>query len=206
MRKSMTSATTLSRRLETDAGNVAFIRNNEVWTYGRLASEVQRLARGFVKRGIRPGDRVALHMGNLSELIVAYHACFRVGAIAAPLNIRFKTAELRSLLQRLRPALYVGQAALYNQVAPIEASTLSSNCRFVVDGTVNDSRVQPWTGLFARGTGSLSGPPWTRMRPRYCSRLPERPDSRNSSLILWQHWQILSSIGVGGCNQRRKCK
>jgi len=149
----MTSATTLSHRLETDTDNVAFSRNNEIWTYGRLASEIERLGRGLVERGIRPGDRVALHMANLPELIVAYHACFRVGAIAAPLNIRFKTAELRPLLQRLQPALYVGQAALYNQVAPIESSTLGSNCRFVVDGSANDSRVQLWTGLFAERNG-----------------------------------------------------
>lgn len=149
----MTSATTLSHRLEAGAENVAFIRNNEIWTYGRLASEIERLGRGLVERGIRPGDRVALHMANLPELIVAYHACFRVGAIAAPLNIRFKTAELRSLLQRLQPALYVGQAALYNQVAPIDASTLGSHCRFIVDGFVNDSRVQPWTDLFAERNG-----------------------------------------------------
>jgi long-chain acyl-CoA synthetase len=153
MKKSMTSATTLFDRLETDAESIAFLRSNEIWTYGRLASEIEHLGRGLVERGIRPGDRVALHMANLPELIVAYHACFRVGAIAAPLNIRFKTAELRPLLQRLQPALYVGQAAFYNQVAPIESWTLGSNCRFVVDGSVNDSRVQPWTGLFAERNG-----------------------------------------------------
>ena len=92
-------------------------------------------------------------MANLPELVIAYHACFRVGVIAAPLNIRFKTAELRSLLQRLRPALYVGQASLYGQVASIESSIVASNRRFVVDGSVNDPRVQPWSNLFAETNG-----------------------------------------------------
>jgi hypothetical protein len=40
------------------------------------------------------------------------------------LNIRFKTAELRALLERLRPALYVGQATLYNRVTSIDSSIL----------------------------------------------------------------------------------
>jgi acyl-CoA synthetase (AMP-forming)/AMP-acid ligase II len=92
-------------------------------------------------------------MANLPELIVANHACYRVGAIAAPLNIRFKTAELRPLLQQLRPTLYIGQAALYSQVASIDSSILASNRRFVVDGFVKGTWVQPWTRLFAEANG-----------------------------------------------------
>src|SRR6516164_6186057 len=145
----MTSTGTLDNSVETGLEKVAFTRGNETWTYERLASEVDRLARGLVKRGVRKGDRIALHMANLPELIVAYHACFRVGAIAAPLNIRFKTAELRPLLQRLRPALYIGQLALYKQIAPIEASIVALNSRFVVDGSINDPRIKSWTRLFA---------------------------------------------------------
>ncbi|MBV8353081.1 MAG: acyl--CoA ligase, partial [Verrucomicrobia bacterium] len=124
----------------------------------RLVTEVERLARGLAGRGLRKGDRVALHMGNLPELIIAYHACFRVGAIAAPLNVRFKTAELRPLLQRLRPVLYIGQASLYSQIASIDSSILGSNSRFVVDGPVNDPRVQPWTRLFAETKGQPMRP------------------------------------------------
>jgi acyl-CoA synthetase (AMP-forming)/AMP-acid ligase II len=107
----------------------------------------------LIEHGVGKGDRVALHMANLPELIVANHACYRVGAIAAPLNIRFKTAELRPLLQQLRPTLYIGQAALYSQVASIDSSILASNRRFVVDGFVKGTWVQPWTRLFAEANG-----------------------------------------------------
>jgi len=143
----------LYQRAEISPKKVAFSRDGEIWTYERLASEVDHLAHGLVKRGLRKGDRVALHMANLPEFIVAYHACFRTGAIAAPLNIRLKTAELTPLLQRLQPTLYIGQAALYDRVASIDSSILAANSRFVVDGPVNDPRVQPWTGLFAEVNG-----------------------------------------------------
>jgi acyl-coenzyme A synthetase/AMP-(fatty) acid ligase len=146
---SITPIGVLYQLAETRRKNVAFIKDKEVWTYERLAAEVDHLARRLVERGLRKGDRVALHMANLPEFIVAYHACFRAGVIAAPLNIRFKTAELRPLLERLRPTLYIGQAALYNEVASIDSSILPANSRFVVDGPVNDPRVQPWTSLFA---------------------------------------------------------
>ena len=149
----MTPTDALHHRVETGRGKVAFTKDEDRWTYERLAIEVERLARGLVARGLRKGDRVALHMANLPQLVIAYHACFRIGAIAAPLNLRFKTAELRPLLQRLRPALYIGQAALYGQVAPIDSATLGSSARFVVDGPVHDPRVQPWTNLLAETDG-----------------------------------------------------
>ena len=80
----MTPTGALYHRTNTQPKNVAFIKDQEVWTYERLATEVDRLARGLIEHGVRKGDRVALHMANLPELVIAYHACFRVGAIAAP--------------------------------------------------------------------------------------------------------------------------
>src|SRR5215471_17877197 len=149
----MTPTEALYHRVVTGPEKAAFTEGKEIWTYERLATEVERLARGLVERGLRKGDRVALHMANLPELVIAYHACFRVGVIAAPLNIRFKTAELRSLLQRLRPALYIGQAVLYSRVASIASSILAPNKRFIVDGSANGPWVQSWTRLFAETNG-----------------------------------------------------
>jgi len=138
----------------------AFIAGDEVWTYHRLAHEAERLAQALIARGLRPGDRVALHMVNRPELVVAYYACFRIGVIAAPLNARFKTAELRPLLQRLRPSLYLGEAQLYRQITPIEPAIVGSGARFIADGAAEDDRAQPWADLIdcAGGTSTLPDP------------------------------------------------
>jgi long-chain acyl-CoA synthetase len=128
--------------------SVAFRVGGDVWTYKRLTEEVEGLARGLVKRGLREGNRVALHMANVAELVVAYYACFRIGATAAPLNTKLKIAELRPLLERLQPALYIGQADLYQHIAAIDASIVPSNARFIVgDKVADDPWVQSWTGL-----------------------------------------------------------
>jgi long-chain acyl-CoA synthetase len=153
-----TSSGTFYQRVATVREKVAFSTGREIWTYGRLGIEVGRLARGLVERGVGPGDRVALHMPNLPELVTAYLACFEIGAIAAPLNTRFKKAELEPLLHRLRPSLYIGQAALYSEVATIDASILAGNRRFLVGGPLNDPRVPPWSNLF----GNLNGEPVRR--------------------------------------------
>ena len=145
---------TLRRRAQAHPDGTAFVAGGEMWTYRRLATESERLARAFLARGVQAGDRVALHMANLPELVVAYYACFRTGAIAAPLNIRLKAAELRPLLQRLRPALYLGQAALYPQVAAIEPAVLADDARFIVGGTAGDGRAQPWASLLGDGVAT----------------------------------------------------
>ncbi|HEX3445583.1 MAG TPA: AMP-binding protein [Chthoniobacterales bacterium] len=76
-------------RRATGQEKIAFITDEQLWSRARLASEVNRLASGLVERGVQQGDRVVLHMANLPEFVIAYQACFRIGAIAAPLNIRF---------------------------------------------------------------------------------------------------------------------
>jgi acyl-CoA synthetase (AMP-forming)/AMP-acid ligase II len=149
----------LMHQVLTHPKSTAFIFHEEVWTYERLAAEAQRLAHGLAARAIGPGDRVVLHMMNRPEMIVAYYACFLLGAIAAPLRTAFKFAELAPLLQRLKPALYIGEIALYDNVAPVDVSILAPNKRFVVDGTFEDHGVQPWEALFEGDTKALPTAP-----------------------------------------------
>src|SRR6476660_7947961 len=128
----------LMHRAQTRAESTAFVFHEEVWTYRRLADEAERVARGLVARGVKAGERVALHMMNRPEMLVAYYACLRLGAIAAPLRTAFKFAELAPILQRLRPAIYIGEIGLYENVAPVDASILPRNKRFIVNGTFED--------------------------------------------------------------------
>lgn len=126
---------------------IAFIFGGETWTYQRMLDESSRLARALVARGIGHGDRVALHMANGVELAIAYYACFRIGAIAAPLNNRFKAAELTALLLRLSPKIYIGDVDLYALVASIDASIVPVDARFVVGGGSATSGAQSWSDL-----------------------------------------------------------
>jgi acyl-CoA synthetase (AMP-forming)/AMP-acid ligase II len=128
--------------------STAFVFHGETWTYRELAAQAEHLACGLATRGIKPGDRIALHMMNRPEMIVAYYACFRLGAIAAPLRAAFTTAELEPLLRRLQPALYIGDANLYENVAPVGGSILASNQRFIVGKATGDSGARPWETLF----------------------------------------------------------
>ncbi len=161
----MTPAGALMHQVQTRPRSAAFVFHDEVWTYERLAAEAESLARGLAVRGVGPGDRVVLHMINRPEMIVAYYACFQLGAIAAPLRTAFTFAELAPILQRLKPALYIGETGLYDNVAPVDAAILAAEKRFVVNGTFEDDGVQPWDRLLDAATNeSLSISP-TAFRP-----------------------------------------
>jgi long-chain acyl-CoA synthetase len=91
---------------QTRPDSTAFIFRDDVWTYRRLADEAESVASGLAAQGVKVGDRVTLHMMNRPEMLVAYYACLRLGAIAAPLRTAFKFAELAPMLQRLDRPLY----------------------------------------------------------------------------------------------------
>jgi acyl-CoA synthetase (AMP-forming)/AMP-acid ligase II len=143
----MTPIAVLDRQARHRPEEVAFAWHGKVWTYFKLGYEVERLAAALLGRGVKPGERVVLHMANVPELVVAIYACFRIGAIAAPLYTRLKTPELRALLQRLRPAFYLGQDQFYPEIAAIDAAVLATKGRFVV-GDIENDLVQPWENLY----------------------------------------------------------
>jgi long-chain acyl-CoA synthetase len=53
-------------------------------SYGDIAADIRRLARGLVALGINPGDRVALISENRAEWLIADLAIISIGAISVP--------------------------------------------------------------------------------------------------------------------------
>jgi long-chain acyl-CoA synthetase len=148
----MTPVLALYYHADTNPDKVAFFAGDESWTYRRLAAGVDRLARALTARGIRAGDRVVLHMANRPELVLAYFACFRIGALASALSTRMKAAELRSLVARLRPAMYIGDQGLYDSVSTVDTEILPYNVRFVV-GAKAEEGARHWVELLKKRDG-----------------------------------------------------
>jgi acyl-CoA synthetase (AMP-forming)/AMP-acid ligase II len=136
-----------------------FIHEDIVWSYYDLLTGAEQLSRAFLAHGVRQGDRIVLHLPNRPELAVALYACFRIGAIACPMNLRFKTVELREIFQRLQPALYLGEEQLYSHVETIEPEILPEERRFVTGPSGAYRRAVPWSTLLVDDHGSGPMPP-----------------------------------------------
>jgi acyl-CoA synthetase (AMP-forming)/AMP-acid ligase II len=101
----MTPMSALFHKATTRPNGTAFICDEVVCNYHDLLTDAEQLSRAFLAHGVRQGDQVVLQMSNRPEMAVALYACFRIGAIACPTNLRFKTAELREIFQRLQPGV-----------------------------------------------------------------------------------------------------
>src|SRR4051812_19638443 len=87
-------------------------------TYSELARLVGSAATGSRKRGVAPGDRVAVWGPNTLAWIVAALGAVSAGASLVPLNTRFKGDEARYILDKTRARLtFVAPPFLGNDYA-----------------------------------------------------------------------------------------
>lgn len=70
------------------------------WTFDGLLDQARRLAAGLGARGIGPGDRVGIWLPNWPEWVFARYALGILGAVAVPINTRYKAEELAYCLRQ----------------------------------------------------------------------------------------------------------
>jgi len=67
-------------------------------TFAELESLVNRFTRALAALGVRAGDKVAMLMPNLPQLVIANHACYRLGAVTVMNNPLYTERELEHQL------------------------------------------------------------------------------------------------------------
>ncbi|KDN40110.1 hypothetical protein RSAG8_08310, partial [Rhizoctonia solani AG-8 WAC10335] len=72
--------------------------HNVRWDFAEFDVQIERMARGLLAAGVKPGDRVAIIMGNCSAYAVLQWACARIGAILVTMNPAYKVHEILDAL------------------------------------------------------------------------------------------------------------
>jgi long-chain acyl-CoA synthetase len=107
-----------------------------LWFDGRtfrsheLLDRARRLAGGLRRRGVQPGDRVAVLMANCPEVTVTYHAVWRAGAVVTPVVFLVTASELRHILVDSGATVLVTTSEFLPKVA--EAAAGLTDLRTVV--------------------------------------------------------------------------
>ena len=78
-------------------------------TYGELNARVNRLAHGLLSVGVCKGDSVAVMVGNRIEHLEILFATAKIGALAIPLDIKWKALELGSVVSFFKPSVLILQ-------------------------------------------------------------------------------------------------
>jgi fatty-acyl-CoA synthase len=66
-------------------------------SYGELSALSDRFARALRALGVGPEDKVGILMPNCLDFVLAVVATAKLGAIAVPINGRFRTHELSQI-------------------------------------------------------------------------------------------------------------
>ena len=96
---------------------LALICGDTALTYAQFAAQVENVAHTWLRKGLKPGDRIALHMRNGIELATCYYACFAAGFVAVPVNTRLTPEEIAYVLDHSGAKAYLAQADLRIQTS-----------------------------------------------------------------------------------------
>ncbi|MGH7875953.1 MAG: class I adenylate-forming enzyme family protein, partial [Candidatus Binatia bacterium] len=138
-------------------------------TYGELNARVNQLANGLLSLGVQKGDGVALSVGNRIDHLEIIFATAKIGALAIPLDVKWKALELASVLAAFEPRLIVLQddgvtefesAKTLKNLNSIKAISLSSDLSYsgLLDGQnadepdVHADEDDPFAVLLTSGT------------------------------------------------------
>ncbi len=111
----------LRERVQKSAGSPLLV-GERCFTYGAFAREVHRAANGFLRAGVKKGDKVALLLPNCPEFLIAVFAAAEIGAIFVPVNTAFTAEEARYVLDHSESTLLITTHAFLPLVAEIRGS------------------------------------------------------------------------------------
>src|SRR5215204_4479717 len=69
----------------------------ERWTYEQLRERAETFAAALRTWGLRPGERVALFLGNSPDFLAAYLGIHLAGGVIVPVNTAYRRGELRHI-------------------------------------------------------------------------------------------------------------
>ncbi|MDI3337302.1 class I adenylate-forming enzyme family protein [Defluviimonas aestuarii] len=111
----------------------------ERWSYGRLEAAVCGVASGLQRRGLMPGDRVMLRLGNGVGFPLAFLGAVAAGLIPVPTAAGLTEGEVTRLYATIRPALIVAGAGIALPETP--------SCPVLTEAELRDFETLPSAGF-----------------------------------------------------------
>ncbi len=94
----MNIAQSLERAARYHGERTALIFRERRWSYSELDRRTSALAAGLKGLGLKPGERLALHLPNWPESVLTYYAANKIGVVPIALNVTYKADEIAYIL------------------------------------------------------------------------------------------------------------
>jgi len=127
-------ATLLERAAGAQPGRPALIGAGIETDYAGWRLRAGRLASALTARGVAPGDRVALLMGNSAAFLESLFAVFIAGAVVVPVNTRLHPKECAYMLEHSGSRALLHDARFAAALAEVELPPRLAVLRVAGDG------------------------------------------------------------------------
>lgn len=101
----------------------AFIFKGTRIPYRELDQSVDRFGAALQGMGVEKGDRVAIHLPNIPQFVIAYLGALRIGAIAVPCNPVYTARELKHQLRDSGSKVIITLSSHFSMVQEIRGDT-----------------------------------------------------------------------------------
>ncbi len=96
-----------ARFLDRNALQIVRLTGAERWSYQRLSDTVAATATGLLERGLVPGDRVLLRLGNTVDFPVAFLGAIHAGLVPVVTSSLLTQSEITPMAARIQPKLII---------------------------------------------------------------------------------------------------
>src|SRR5262245_1262266 len=126
------------------------------FTYSEFQAAIDRAAAMLSSHGIAKGDVVSLLMPNSAEYIISYFACWKLGALAGPVNSLLKEHEIEFVMNNSEAKAILVHSEFHPVIEKIrgQLSDLKSVIRFDDEAqATREFAASDHTGQDARAPG-----------------------------------------------------
>ncbi|MCW2531348.1 MAG: badA [Blastococcus sp.] len=127
-------------------------------TYGQLEDAVIRVAAALIASGVRPEERLLLCMGDTPELLTAFLAGLRVGAVPVPVSTMLKPKDIALLARDSRARMLIVSEEFAALAAAVGGLRELADVVVVTSGSlpeVDGPRVRDWEAFVTAGADFL---------------------------------------------------
>ena len=100
-------------------GKTAIVSGDRRLSYADLNEASNKVANALIKMGVNKGDRVAMLLSNSPEFAITYFGIVKTGAVAVPLDTKYKVDELASFFDDSLPKVLVTESPALEPLIPV---------------------------------------------------------------------------------------
>lgn len=175
----------IEHKAKQNPNRVVFQFRDDPITMGELNDQINKVANGFLKLGVKKGDKVAIMLPNCPEFLYTWFGLNKIGAVEVPINTALKGS------------------GLVHQIVQSDSVGLVADTQFLDRlGPVSDDLTTVRHAIFRNSTDEQTLPSWKNIESLAFAELEDNSaDKPNVEVSFKDMASILYTSGTTGVSK-----